>query len=64
MTSGREHALASAGKTHSSGKLPCHYTKRPSNQINPELITVFKKYCILDAMDGTEIIGVQRRTGK
>lgn len=29
---------------------------RPSDQINPELVgNVFKKYCILDSVDGTHV---------
>ena len=55
MTINRDHTLASTGKIQSSAKLPCHYIKRPSEQINPEIVAnVFKKYCILDSMDGTE----------
>lgn len=56
MTIGQDHALASTGKIQSSAKLPCHYVKQPSDQINPELVSnVFKKYCILDSMDGTKV---------
>lgn len=55
MTIGRDHALASIGKIWSSAKLPCCYIKRPPDQINPELVAnVFKKYHILDSMNGTE----------
>lgn len=55
ITIDRNHALASTGKIRNSAKLPCHYMKRPPDQINQELVAnVFKKQCILDSMDGTE----------
>lgn len=63
MTIGLDHTLASTGKIRSSAKLPCHYIKRPSDQINPELVSnVFKKHCILDSMDGTKVYKYKEET--